>query len=85
MYLLAELWQSKAVMRSPIPIEPVHSFSHGHHDQQHNWLTGMYVLTTTTSQNMAAILVNLRMRLTPLQFDIQDPFNGQWHLLTSIT
>ena len=29
-YSIAELQRPKAAMQSPIPIEPVHLFSHGH-------------------------------------------------------
>ena len=33
--MLAELQGTTAAMRSPIPIEPMHSFSCGHHRQPH--------------------------------------------------
>ena len=60
------------------------------HDQRH-MARGRVRTTTTTSHNMAPILVNLCMQLTPLQFDLRDPSHGQMtavktrHPLTSIT
>ena len=82
-------------MQSPIPIEPMHFFSHAHLRQRHmaRGRPRTAMTTTTTSHNMAPILVNLcmRMQLTPLQFDIRDPFHGQLtavkarHPLTSMT
>ena len=46
--IIAELQRPKAAMRSPIPIEPVHSFA---------LCIRAYVrTTTTTSHNMAAVL-----------------------------
>ena len=55
------------------------------------WLAGAYIRTMTTLQDMAPILVNLCLQLTPLQFDIRDSFHCQSiavktrHPLTSIT
>ena len=55
------------------------------------WLMGPYVCMITTSHNVAPMLVNLCMQLTPLQFDIRDPIHGRLtavktrHLLASIT
>ena len=89
-----ELRGPKAAMLSPIPVEPMHSFSHGHH---HQWHMAHGHVCTTTSHNMAPILVNLcnaanylQLRIR-MQFDIGDPFQSQMtavktsHLLTCIT
>ena len=76
-------------MQSPIPIEPMHSFSHGYHDHWHMVRGGIVCMTTRMWHNMVPILVNLCLLLTPLQFDIRDPFHGQltavktWHPLTT--
>ena len=41
-----------SAMRSPIPIEPMHSFSHGHHRQRH-MAHGRERTATTTRNDMA--------------------------------
>ena len=92
-YFIVEL-QNSAAMQSPIPLELVHLFSHGHLHQQHMAHGCLCMVTTMmTSHKMAPILVYLcmHMQLTPLQIDIRDPFHGQLlavkgrHLLTRIT
>ena len=67
-----------AAMRSPIPIEPMHSFSHGHHDQRH---MARGRVRTYDDENVAQYGAHtgqprLCMQLTILQFDSQDPFHG---------
>ena len=93
--VITELRRPKAAMRNPIPIEPMHSFSYGHH-----WSRARtYVRTTTTKtpHNMAPMLVNLcnaayNLQLTVcMPFGIGDPFHSQMtavkirHPLTCIT
>ena len=72
---IAELRRPKAVLRSPIPIEPMHSFSHGHLDQRH--MARRRVGTHDDNDVAQHGVHNLWMQLTPLQLGIRDPFYGQ--------
>ena len=74
-------------MQSPIPIEPMHSFPHDHHDQCGHMAHGhirMYVAQhgSQTGEPMHAAYTS---------FDIRDPFHIHLtavktrHLLTNIT
>ena len=56
---MAEHRRPKAAMRSPILIEPVHSFSYGHLRQRYMAPGRVRMTTTMTSHNMASILVNV--------------------------
>ena len=66
-------------MRSPIPIEPRHSISNGHHDQQHMSRGSVRTYDDDVAQHGAHIGQPMHNNnlLTPLQFDIRDPFYGQ--------
>ena len=54
--VIAELWRPPAALRSPILIEPVYSFSHGHHRQQHMAHGCICTGDNKTLHNMVAIL-----------------------------
>ena len=60
-FFIAALRRPKAAMRSPIPIEPVYSFSYGYLCQRQIARGSLCTATTTTSRKMAPILANLCM------------------------
>ena len=71
-------------MRSPIPAEPMHSFSHGHRRQWH--MACGHVQTTRTSHNMGPTLSTYTMQLTicSLQYacnlTLEIHFKVKWQL-----
>ena len=77
MCVLAELRRTKAAMRSPIPIEPMHSFSYVHHRQRHMARGRVRTYDNGVSPD-GTHLVNLCMQLgLQLKFDIGELFYDQ--------
>ena len=70
-FVIAELRRLKAAMRSPIPKEPMHSFSYGHLLQR-QMARGR--VRTTESRKMAPVD---KGSLTLVNYHIRDPYYFQ--------